>query len=69
MHLYFAVYRSDGRQGAANKYRGGEGELTTVAEVPLADLARQADAGELADLKTLFLVQTLRLRQPALFSS
>lgn len=69
MHLYFAVYRSEGRRGAANEYRGGEGELTTVVEVPLADLARQADAGELTDLKTLFLVQTLRLRQPTLFSS
>jgi hypothetical protein len=33
----------------------------------LDELARLADSGELDDLKTLFLVQTLRLRQPGLF--
>lgn len=68
MHLYFAHYRSEDRRGAADEYGGGDGEFTAVVEVPLADLARQADAGELTDLKTLFLVQTLRLRQPQLFA-
>jgi hypothetical protein len=33
----------------------------------LADLARGADDGQLDDVKTLLLVQTLRLRQPGLF--
>ena len=39
----------------------------TPVEVPLADLARMADTGQLIDMKTMLLVQTLRLRQPALF--
>jgi hypothetical protein len=33
----------------------------------LDDLARGADTGLLDDVKTLLLVQTLRLRQPRLF--
>lgn len=69
IHLYFAVYRSEERRDAADEYRSGEGEFTEVVEVPLSDLARQADAGELNDLKTLFLIQTLRLRQPQLFTT
>lgn len=44
-----------------------EHENITVVEMPLAELAALADRGELADLKTLALVQTLRLRRPELF--
>jgi len=33
----------------------------------LNELARLADSGKLADIKTLVLVQTLRLRRPELF--
>jgi nudix-type nucleoside diphosphatase (YffH/AdpP family) len=46
----------------------GEHEGIEVVEVPLAELARQADAGTLKDMKTLLLVQTLRLRHPELFA-
>ena len=44
-----------------------ENEEIEVVEVPLADLAAQADAGDITDMKTLTLVQTLRLRRPELF--
>jgi hypothetical protein len=33
----------------------------------LNELARLADTGKLVDIKTLVLVQTLRLRRPELF--
>jgi hypothetical protein len=45
-----------------------EHENVTPVEVSLADLARMADAGQLVDMKTMLLVQTLRLRRPTLFS-
>ena len=35
----------------------------------LPDLADMADRGEVADMKTLCLVQTLRLRHPELFTA
>jgi hypothetical protein len=38
-----------------------------VVETSLAELGRMAERGELADLKTLALVQALRLRRPELF--
>jgi nudix-type nucleoside diphosphatase (YffH/AdpP family) len=66
MHFYLALYSGDARADA----RGGlaaEHEETLAVEFPLATLAAMADAGQLADVKTLLLVQTLRLRQPALF--
>jgi nudix-type nucleoside diphosphatase (YffH/AdpP family) len=47
----------------------GEHEGIEVLERPLAELAADADAGRLADLKLLALVQTLRLRRPDLFGS
>ncbi len=37
-------------------------------EVALATLAAEADAGAIADMKTLCLLQTLRLRHPDLFA-
>jgi len=67
MYFYLATY--DG--GARTPVAGGiaaEHETTTAVEFPLAELARMADAGELADVKTLLLLQTLRLRQPQLFA-
>jgi nudix-type nucleoside diphosphatase (YffH/AdpP family) len=45
----------------------GEHEDIEVLERPLADLARVADAGAIADAKLLMLIQSLRLRHPALF--
>jgi nudix-type nucleoside diphosphatase (YffH/AdpP family) len=65
--LYLAEY------GAADRIAPGGGlddehERITVAEMPLAQLAAMADAGELDDLKTFALVQTLRLKRPDLFA-
>ncbi|WP_424811384.1 NUDIX domain-containing protein [Roseococcus sp. YIM B11640] len=45
-----------------------EHEEITVLEMPLAELARLADAGEPMDIKLLLLVQTLRLRRPECFA-
>jgi hypothetical protein len=64
MHFYLARYVS----GAARKARSAEDEAIEVVEMALADVARSADTGELSDVKTLVLVQTLRLRQPRLFA-
>ena len=66
MHLYLATYRGRAREG-----RGGvdEDEDITAIELGLSELARLADAGGIADIKTLLLVQTLRVRRPELFLS
>jgi nudix-type nucleoside diphosphatase (YffH/AdpP family) len=63
MHFFLAHYRA----GAPLKTRSVDDERVEVVEMALDELARLADSGELDDLKTLFLVQTLRLRQPGLF--
>ena len=39
-----------------------------MVEVPLAELRDMADRNALDDMKTLCLVQTLRLRRPELFA-
>jgi hypothetical protein len=39
-----------------------------VIELLLSELAAMADAGQIMDMKTLALVQTLRLRKPELFA-
>jgi nudix-type nucleoside diphosphatase (YffH/AdpP family) len=63
MHFFLALYRA----GAPLEARSADDEEVEVVEMALGELARLADTGELDDLKTLFLVQTLRLRQPGLF--
>jgi nudix-type nucleoside diphosphatase (YffH/AdpP family) len=66
IHLYLAPYSSADRIADG----GGvdhENERITVTEVPLASLAQAADQGELTDMKTFALLQTLRLRRPELF--
>jgi nudix-type nucleoside diphosphatase (YffH/AdpP family) len=63
MHFFLAHYRA----GAALAARSAEDQAVEVVEMALADLARGADDGQLDDVKTLLLVQTLRLRQPGLF--
>lgn len=66
MALFLAPYTAADRVEAG----GGlddEHEFIAVHEVPLADLARLADAGDLPDMKTFALLQTLRLRRPDLF--
>jgi 8-oxo-dGTP pyrophosphatase MutT (NUDIX family) len=64
--LFLAAYTEVNR-AAEGGGLAEEHESVTPVEVPLADLARMADAGQLIDMKTMLLVQTLRLRQPALF--
>ena len=66
MHFFLARYAGEVRQGVVGGL-AGEREDTVGVEISLAELARMADAGELVDVKTLLLVQTLRLRQPELF--
>lgn len=66
VHLFLAPYSAADHVAAG----GGlpeEAEHLRVREWPLAELARQADRGELGDAKTLLLVQALRLRRPDLF--
>ncbi len=65
-HFYLAEYAAADRVSAG----GGlaeENESIAVIELGLAELAAMADRGEVEDLKTLMLVQTLRLRRPELF--
>ena len=66
MDLYLAVYCEADRVGLGGGI-DGEHEGITVIELPLAELAAMADAGQIVDMKTLALVQTLRLRRPELF--
>jgi nudix-type nucleoside diphosphatase (YffH/AdpP family) len=68
MHLFLAPY-AEGDRVAAGGGVADENEAIEVAEMPLAVLARRADEGGLGDLKTLLLVQTLRLRRPDLFTA
>jgi nudix-type nucleoside diphosphatase (YffH/AdpP family) len=67
MDLYLAPYTSTDRVGAGGG-AAGEHEDIAVLEVSLGELAAMIDAGQLADMKTFALVQTLRLRRPELFS-
>lgn len=66
MALYLAPFSAADRVAAGGGL-DSEHEGITVVEVTLAELARLADSGALTDLKTLALVQTLRLRRPDLF--
>ena len=66
VHLFLGRYGPSDRVGAGGGL-AGEHENVTVVEMGLGTLAAMADAGRLTDLKTLVLVQTLRLRRPDLF--
>jgi nudix-type nucleoside diphosphatase (YffH/AdpP family) len=66
MDFYLAIYH------AADRIAPGGGlarddERISVVEMELERLAEMADGGELTDIKTLVLVQTLRIRRPDLF--
>jgi nudix-type nucleoside diphosphatase (YffH/AdpP family) len=66
MDLYLAAYTQADRIGEGGGVED-EHEGITVVELPLAELAAMADAGQITDMKTLAVVQTLRLRRPDLF--
>jgi hypothetical protein len=66
MDLYLAPYAEADRIGIGGGL-ADEHEGITVVELPLAELAAMADAGQIMDMKTLAVVQTLRLRRPELF--
>ncbi len=68
MTLYLAEYRPEDRVADG----GGvahEDEEIRVVEMGLAKLATLMTAGDLVDMKTLVLVQALRLRRPQLFET
>jgi nudix-type nucleoside diphosphatase (YffH/AdpP family) len=64
--LFLARYAESDRidQGGGLKE---ENESVTVLEIALSRLAKMADTGGLRDMKTMLLLQTLRLRHPAIF--
>jgi nudix-type nucleoside diphosphatase (YffH/AdpP family) len=64
MDLFLGEYSAADRVSAGG---GIDGENIEVLEIPLAKLAAMADSGALHDMKTLLLLQTLRLRRPELF--
>lgn len=66
--LFLAPFKAANRTGAGGGL-ADEHENIVVVERSLADLASLADAGALPDLKTLCLVQALRLRRPDLFQA
>jgi len=66
MDLFLGEYSEADRVGAGGGV-ASEDESIEVMELPLAQLAAMADAGELHDMKLLLLLQTLRLRRPTLF--
>ena len=66
MDLFLARYAEADRVSAGGGH-ASENENIAIVEMPLAALAKLADDGSLEDMKTLVLVQTLRLCEPALF--
>jgi nudix-type nucleoside diphosphatase (YffH/AdpP family) len=66
MDLFLGEYSEADRVGAGGGV-ASEDESIEVMELPLSQLAAMADAGDLHDMKTLLLLQTLRLRRPTLF--
>ncbi len=66
MDLFLGRYAQTDRVAAGGGHVS-ENENITVFEMPLSALAAMADDGRIEDMKTLSLVQTLRLRDPELF--
>jgi nudix-type nucleoside diphosphatase (YffH/AdpP family) len=67
MDLYLAPFAGGDRISAGGGL-ADENEDIEVVEMPLTELAGLADGGGIRDLKTLALVQALRLRHPELFA-
>jgi nudix-type nucleoside diphosphatase (YffH/AdpP family) len=68
MTLYLAQYRAEDRIGDGGGV-ADENEEVRVVEMGLIDLAAAMAAEAIVDMKTLALVQALRLRRPELFLS
>ncbi|MGH6878241.1 MAG: NUDIX domain-containing protein [Rhizomicrobium sp.] len=66
MDMFLARYAEEDRIGQGGG-KASEHENISVVEMPLSALAVAADEGGIEDMKTLGLVQTLRLREPELF--
>jgi nudix-type nucleoside diphosphatase (YffH/AdpP family) len=66
-HLFLAPISSADRVGEGGGCTA-EHERITVVEIALRTLADMVDAGSILELKTLFMVQSLRLRRPDLFT-
>jgi nudix-type nucleoside diphosphatase (YffH/AdpP family) len=64
--MFLASYSEADRTGEGGGLAGEQEEITVV-EIALTELAALADTGRVTDMKTLALLQTLRLRYPALF--
>ena len=64
--LFLAPYGAQDRVAAGGGL-AAEHEEIEIVELPLADVAALADEGAITDMKTLALVQTLRVRRPELF--
>lgn len=67
MHLFLAAY-SGPLQARTGLGVASEHEYISVEETSLRAIAAMADAGNVTDMKTLLLVQSLRLRHPHLFN-
>jgi nudix-type nucleoside diphosphatase (YffH/AdpP family) len=67
MHLLLAAYSAKDRKGVGGGH-ASEHEYIVIEEVSLAELGSMADDGRIEDMKTLLLIQTIRLREPELFS-
>jgi nudix-type nucleoside diphosphatase (YffH/AdpP family) len=68
MTLYLAPFSARDRVGAGGGL-SSEHENIEVVEMPLSELWSLYVEGQLEDLKTLALVQALRLREPQLFTA
>ena len=68
IQLYLAPYSAHDRVSAGGGV-DGEQENITVMEVPLHELWARFETGRLTDLKTIALLQALRLRRPDLFGA
>ncbi|NWG25936.1 MAG: NUDIX hydrolase [Pseudorhodoplanes sp.] len=66
MHFFLATYSGEARRARGGA--AGEHEDVLAVEIALTELARMVDAGQLTDVKTMLLIQSARLRLPALFA-
>lgn len=66
LHLFLAAYSSADRTGEGGG-KPEEREGLRPLELPLAELWRRLEPGGVTDLKTVALLQALRLRRPELF--